>query len=246
MLLRMTTLYNINLWIHIVAGAVSLVTVAIPLLVKKGAKTHRRVGWVFIWAMATVAVTGFIMAAMWIGLPLYAQPVADDATAEMIARHARSVRLTGPFFLLLSFLTGFAMWGSITTLQPTRSRTTAAAFLVGILGSSLAVLGIGLWFQQVVFIVFGSVAMYGAARDLWKVNEPRPVGKERIIEHLKATLGGATAAFTAFMVQVAGRLTDSSSLKALIWVGPLVLGIGISRLFVYRIRGSATAPVRTS
>ena len=46
--------------IHIVAGAVALATFWIPWVVKKGARVHRRVGWVYALAMAIVSATALI------------------------------------------------------------------------------------------------------------------------------------------------------------------------------------------
>src|SRR5882724_105946 len=56
----MERLFQTVLAVHIAAGAVSLLVFSAPLITKKGGRTHRRVGWVYVAAAATVAVTGFL------------------------------------------------------------------------------------------------------------------------------------------------------------------------------------------
>src|SRR6187549_306052 len=56
----MERLFQIVLAVHIAAGAVSLLVFSVPLVTKKGGRTHRRVGWIYVAAAATVAVTGFL------------------------------------------------------------------------------------------------------------------------------------------------------------------------------------------
>ena len=203
----MNTLYDINLFIHVVAGVVSLLTVAIPLVAAKGGRTHRRTGWVFTIAMGVVAATGVFMAAFWVAVPLMVKPAAPDAPAAVLAAHASSVRLTAAFFLLLSLITGHATWAGLSVLRPNQRPFTKAVFVIGILVTGAAVLVIGLLRGQAVFVFFGIFAVVGAVRELRAVGEA-PVGPARVIAHVRSILGGATAAFTAFAVQVGSRLTD--------------------------------------
>ena len=232
----MKTLYTINLFIHALAGAISLITVVLPVVTKKGGWLHRRAGWIFTVTMAVVSITGLVLATFWLAIPLTVQPASDVTDIEKIARHAKSVRLTAPFFILLSFITGYAVWGGISTLRPTRNVPVAVTFLLCMLGSGAVVLTVGIMYQQIVFMIFGAFGIYSAVTDLWTINAERPTGKERIIEHLKAMLGGATAAFTAFTVQVAGRMTDSAGLSVVLWIGPLVLGLLTTQVFTRRLR----------
>ncbi len=236
----MPTLYGINLSLHIVAGAVSLLTVAIPLLVKKGGRLHRRAGWTFTIAMAVVAVTGLILAGFWFAMPLQVKPMPPEATVEALARRARGLRLTAPFFVLLSCMTGYAMWMGIATARRIDARWPRGLFVTAILACALGVFAIGVGYGQWVFVIFGAVGSVASARDLWRLTDPAPTGQERVITHLRAMLGGATAAFTAFTVQTAGRLTDDPWLTVVVWTAPMILGATTTRLFVRRLRRPAT------
>src|SRR5271165_4345750 len=55
----MALLFQSVLAVHIAAGAVALLVFWVPLVTKKGGRTHRRVGWVYVGAAGTLALTGF-------------------------------------------------------------------------------------------------------------------------------------------------------------------------------------------
>jgi len=50
--------------IHIIAGVIGLVSGAIALSARKGAKLHRKSGMIFVYAMMVVAITGTVMGAL--------------------------------------------------------------------------------------------------------------------------------------------------------------------------------------
>src|ERR1700722_4607408 len=57
----MALLFQSVLAVHSAAGAVALLVFWVPLVTKKGGRTHRRVGWVYVAAAGTLAVTGFLL-----------------------------------------------------------------------------------------------------------------------------------------------------------------------------------------
>lgn len=50
--------------IHIIAGVIGLVSGAVALSARKGAKLHRKGGMIFVYAMMTVAITGTVMGSL--------------------------------------------------------------------------------------------------------------------------------------------------------------------------------------
>jgi len=52
----MALLFQSVLAVHIAAGAVALSVFWVPLVTKKGGRTHRRAGWVYVVAAATLAI----------------------------------------------------------------------------------------------------------------------------------------------------------------------------------------------
>src|ERR1700729_3568840 len=52
--------FKIVLWVHVLAGAVALSTFWVPLVTKKGGPAHRRAGWAYVVAAATIALTALV------------------------------------------------------------------------------------------------------------------------------------------------------------------------------------------
>lgn len=233
----MQSLYSANLLVHALAGALALLTVFIPVIAKKGGSVHRKVGWVFTVSMAVVSVTGALLTLSWLLAPLAVKPLGPEASPEAIARHARSLRLAAPFFGLLTLMTGYAVWGGIASLRRSDKRWLSATFSASITVVGLIVLVIGLRIDQLVFTIFGAIAAVSAANDLRMIRKARPTGRERVIRHLQAMLGGATAAATAFTVQVGSRLVDTDVGSLAMWTAPLLLGLGTSYAFTKSLRG---------
>ena len=50
--------------IHIIAGFIGLISGAVALSARKGAKLHRKGGMIFVYAMLVVAITGTVMGAI--------------------------------------------------------------------------------------------------------------------------------------------------------------------------------------
>lgn len=237
----MQALYNANLILHILTGAIALLSVIVPAIAKKGGSVHRKAGWVFTIAMAIAAVTGVLIAAAWLVAPLTVKPLDAEANPQQLAQHARSLRLTAPFFGLLSVMTGYAVWGGIASLRRVDNRWITGGFGVAITAIGIVVLIIGLRYGQLVFTIFGALAAASAANGLRTLADPPPKGRERIISHLQAMFGGATAAATAFTVQVASRFTGSDFASVAMWVAPLLLGLGTSYAFTKSLRGKRGA-----
>ena len=244
----MQALYSANLLLHALAGALALLTVAVPVIAKKGGSVHRKVGWVFTVSMAVVAVTGALLTASWLIAPLAVKPLGPEATAEAVARHARSLRLAAPFFGLLTLMTGYAVWGGIASLRRSERRWLSLAFSTSITVVGVVVLVIGLKIDQLVFTIFGAIAAASAANDLRTLAGSRqaakPGGRERVVRHLQAMLGGATAAATAFTVQVGSRLVDTDVGSLAMWTAPILLGMGTSYLFTRSLRGKRVERAR--
>jgi uncharacterized membrane protein len=84
--------FKVALYLHVLAGAVALSVFWLPLLTKKGGGTHRRVGWVYVIAAATIAVTGFVNCARML---TDSNPANDRAaSAQLGIRAIRTKRRT--------------------------------------------------------------------------------------------------------------------------------------------------------
>lgn len=58
-------LFQLFLVLHIVAGFVALAVFAVPIVTRKGGKVHVYIGWIYVWAMGTVAVSAWFIFCEW-------------------------------------------------------------------------------------------------------------------------------------------------------------------------------------
>ncbi len=142
----MALLFQSVLAVHIAAGAVALLVFWVPLVTKKGGRTHRRAGWVYVAAAATLATTGFLSC-----IPL----VSDGSPLRWRA---------GIFLAYVSVLAGANALFGVRALQ-TKGRAgvsrgaidVAAPLLLVAGGVALAAFGIGQ--SRVLFVLFAALGV---------------------------------------------------------------------------------------
>lgn len=228
----MQTWYEANLTLHIMAGTVGLVSMFVPMIARKGSRVHRRAGWVFVVAMAMVALSGLGIAAAWLTVPLQARPPERPLSPEQLDRYASSLRTMGVFFGFIGVIVAGSMWQGLVALWQRRDAIAwgnpidrGFAWATLVLGVVLLVVG-GIHWNPVVFGfgVFGVVGGVGDLRFYARKDRPKNTW---LLRHLQAMLGGATAATTAFTVQAVGRVLSESGngqWLMLAWGLPPVLG----------------------
>ncbi len=242
----METLYIVNLVIHASAGALGLMAMCVPLLSKKGGRLHRRAGWVFTAAMATIAVTGVAMALSWVLVPLHVKPPHRALSPDELARYLSQLRVMAVFFGLLAVLVGSAAWQGIVA---TRQRTGVIAWgnpvdrgfaiTTGALGA-LALL-VGLAEPEPLLMGFGVLGLVGAFSDLRFYRRMKHERGTWLLRHVQAMLGGATAATTAFTVQIVDGVLRNAGYgewSYAAWAVPVMLGTSASVLWSRRLRRS--------
>ena len=101
------------LYLHIAGGSAALLSMFIPLVARKGGRTHRRSGWVFVGGMSLVSVTA---------LALSAARYLFDPRPE-----AKAFAL---FLFYIAILTGSAVSTGVRVLR-TKDRTGAHTHRVG-------------------------------------------------------------------------------------------------------------------
>lgn len=242
----MQSWYEANVMLHAAAGGVGLVTMLVPLLARKGGPAHRRAGWVFAAAMAIVAVTGLAIAGAWLLDPLGAKPPERALDAEAAARYAQALRRAGVFFGFIAVLVGSAAWnGVVATRQRRGTIAWGNPIDLGlawtVTGLGVVLLAVGVAWGQPLFMAFGGLGLVSGVSDLRflrRVDAQQQPGAW-LRRHLQAMLGGATAATTAFSVQVVGRMLDDAGFgewMLVAWLLPVGLGTGLSVWWSRRVR----------
>lgn len=240
----METLYGANVLVHAVAGGVGLVTMLVPLLATKGGRLHRRAGWVFTLAMGVVAVTGIAIALAWLLAPLEVKPPARALDPEVQARYVAALRRAGVFFGFIAVFVGSAAWQGVVAIRQRRGAIAWGnpidmAFAWATTGLAAVLLAVGVAEGEPLFMAFGVLGLVGGISDLRFYRRAKPERGAWLLRHLQAMLGGATAATTAFTVQVVGGMLDERGFgewMLVAWGLPSVLGTVMSVWWSRRMR----------
>jgi uncharacterized membrane protein len=219
-------------WAHIAAGFVALAVFWIPLVAKKGASVHVRVGWVYVSAMIAVAIT----AAFVCGYRIAFQPARRDVAL---------------FLLLISLLAATLAVGGVLALRE-RKRTTrrlrVLVLPVLLVLASIAVEIHGLGTDNTLLKIFPLVALASGAAQLAYWLRPPRTRMQWWLQHMSSMGGACITTITAFFVVNASHLgLGVTSLVA--WFAPGVVGgVGMSlwtRYYRKRFTSRDTSRSRT-
>ena len=225
---RMDRMMTSLLAVHIAAGSVALASMFVPLVTRKGGLTHRRAGWVFVAAMATVSATALVLS----GYRIFFDPRPE-------------ARDFGLFLFFVAVLTASAVSAGVRVLR-FKNRTSARVHwwdtgLPALLTvSSVALAGYGIWSGQVLLVAFSAIGLLTGAGSLRYWLRPPSSPMHWWFEHMGSMLGGCIAAVTAFLV-VSGDSFGIWPMAA--WLAPSVIGsltIGIWTTY-YKRRFSITS-----
>lgn len=212
------TFLEIARGIHISAGFVALATFWLPMLVKKGGRLHRRVGWVYVGAMAIVAVTALAICVYRVGF-------TEDAD-----RRQSSIFL---FYVALLSATSASM--GVRVLRA-KQRTAAhrSAFDLGLPAclvlAGLGLLGYGVHLGAVLFMSFAPVGIFVGGGQLFYWLRPPQTKMHWWFEHMGGMIGSSIATLTAFLVVNAGRI-GLARFGLVVWLVPTLIGVPGLRLW---------------
>lgn len=220
------------LGVHVGAGTVALATFLVPIVTAKGGRAHRRVGWIFVTAMAILCLTG-----------------APVSISRILTADREGGRIAGWFLLFLTHLSAATVWKGMRVLRfkgPGRSGGPIDVALAALLVPLGAWVGyLGLRHAVPVFLFFGPFAVYGAIVDLRYWLDPAKPRMHWYFEHLGGMMGAATAALTAFSA-LGARALGFGGLGFLAWAGPTLVLAPVSILIAryYRRRFGLEGAVR--
>lgn len=234
--------------LHIAAGVASLLTLVPPLVARKGGAWHRRVGMAFVAAMAVTAVSGLVIAGLWITVPLTVKPPAKLLSPAEAAARIAMMRQFGCFLAYLGVLILQSVTSGMRAVAVGRRRAVHGALVdramaVFVLGTGAALAIAGICHSSVLMIVFGAIGGLGGWRDLRYHLRPQTERRAWLLRHLDSMLGAVIAALTAFSVFNAHRLLGAAlpdELAFLPWVLPTLIGVPAARAYRARFtRGQA-------
>jgi uncharacterized membrane protein len=199
------------LYLHILAGFISLAIAYVLLFIKKGNKRHKKLGMIYVYGMTTIFVTA---------IPL---------------------SLLGEFNPFLFVIAIFSFYLAFSGYRQGRDRNgargqidkvlgvfiTATSILFYSMAVSLYLIEDSMWITSV---VFGSIALGMGINDFRRMKiDERPDFYDRTNLHLNLMLAGTIATTTAFIVTL-----NLFSIDWLNWVAPTIVGTPIIIYFSRR------------
>ena len=199
------------LYLHILAGFISLGIAYVLLFIKKGNKRHKKLGMIYVYGMSTIFVTA---------IPL---------------------SLLGEFNPFLFVIAIFSFYLAFSGYRQGRDRNgareqidkvlgvfiTATSILFYSMAVSLYLIEDSMWITSV---IFGTIALVFGINDSRRMKiVERPDFYDRTNLHLNLMLGGTIATTTAFIVTI-----DPFSILWLNWVAPTIVGTPIIIYFSRR------------
>ncbi len=186
------------LTLHIVAGSLALVSAGAALAVKKGGRSHKRVGSTFFYSMVVIFLTAVTMAVL-----------TSNTFLFLVA--------------LFSFYLAFSGWRFARNRsgEPQWVDWLAVIIMVssGLLMGFLAFKDYPQFTStSVTLSVFGSIAIVLGLADTKSHRDRAATGKVRIAKHLTNMLGGTIAVVTAVLV-----VNVSMTPPWLGWILPTIL-----------------------
>lgn len=209
----MKSIQTVVIVLHVLAGAVALLSMWVPIFSKKGGKLHRRAGWVYVWTMAVVSVSALVASGVRVAL-------APD-------------RREGSLFLMMvAILAGVATWWGVSVLRQKNRSTSSKRVLdwaaaAALLLSGLA--GIVYWTlgAMLLFGIFGALNVAIGARFVHTLRTTPTNRWWWWFEHFFGMIVACIGTVTAFLVVNYG--SAPAALRAAIpsiavWVAPGIVG----------------------
>ena len=168
------------LFIHILAGSISLMAAALAVVSSKGKKTHILAGRTYFWGMAIIFLTAIPMSLASSNVFLFLIAIFSFYLAYAGMRFARNRTGTANLFdwvaIGLMILSGMVMWFlAIFYFMSSNS-------------------------QYITLTVFGFIAISLGYTDFRSYRNKSAIGKQRIARHLTNMLAGTIAVITAVLV----------------------------------------------
>lgn len=202
----MNILFNTFLTLHIIGGSIGLFTGTINLVRKKGDKTHKLIGVLFVYGMLTSGFSSLLLSILHLNYFLF---IVGVFTIYLVG--------TGNRYLHLKMLGN--------NQRPTIVDWTMTT---GMLLSGLLFIGLGVLFLLahnyfgVVFIVFATIGLRFVKADFSNYKGKIDGKNYWLLAHLQRMTGGYIAAATAFLV-VNAKYSPVVLPSVLVWLLPTVI-----------------------
>lgn len=229
-------LFKLLIALHILAGAPGLAGFWVPVLSRKGGKTHRQWGRLFTIAMLVAATCAIGMSTLTL-----LDPVGTHPHLIHHAQFSDPALIRGIFgwmMLYLAILTiNLAWYGWHCVLNRANHAHNRGpinmALQVALMIVSVNCAWKGVEIGQPMMIGISVIGFATVGTNLWFILNKRPAPADWLLEHIKAIVGTGISVYTAFFAFGAVRFVPEIALAPALWAVPLIVGLG---LIVYHQR----------
>ncbi|KAB8139353.1 DUF2306 domain-containing protein [Gracilibacillus oryzae] len=198
---------------HIIAGFTALVIFWITVIVKKGGPLHKRIGWLYVYSMAIVAISAFYMGFF----RIFIDKSSDTGVISF-----------SWFLVYIAVLSSATVWYGLRVLRYKRRTTRnvrldVLGFPVLLFLSSIGISVYGFIINMSLLSYFPLVGLFLSGSQLiYWLRKPAIKG-HWYIEHLIGMLSCSISTITAFLVFGAPRLLNIDSVSVILWFTPTIL-----------------------
>jgi len=176
----MSIFYQILLFLHIIAGSLSLLTGTLNMTLPKGGKIHQKIGRIFVTGMMLTGGSALFMAQIKPNPFLF---IIGVFTIYLVGTADRYIKLNKNKPLLIDWVytLGMFVFGSIFIIWGVISLTKSEG-------------------MSAVLLIFGSIGLYSVHQDFKNYKGEAKHRNYRLLTHIGRMVGGFTATVTAVLV----------------------------------------------
>jgi hypothetical protein len=223
------TIFKSAMFIHVIAGIISLITGLIGMLSKKGSKLHNKLGIVFYYAMCIIFITTVLF------FIIYPDKVKYQ------------------FFLGVGIISFYPNWSGKRMLS--FKKVFNPLPIDKIMAIAIGFVGIGMFIYayllksnadsdsqllKILFVVFGITCLLNSYGDVTAYFGFRKIEKLHwLFAHGGKMLGAYTAAVTAFSVNIVPRMLPKNmpdSTQMFIWLTPILVFSVLGQIILKRYK----------
>ncbi len=241
--------FKVLIAVHILAGAPGLAGFWIPVLARKGSKTHRQWGRLFTIAMLVAAACAIGMATLTLYDPVGTHPQLVSHPEFSDPSLIRGI--FGWMMLYLAILTINLAWYGwhcvLNRADHSKNRGLINITLQGVLTlAAITCAWKGFELGQPMMIGISIVGFATVGTNLWFILNPKPAPIDWLLEHIKAIVGTGISVYTAFFAFGAVRFVPEIALAPILWAVPLITGLGLILFHQHAVREQFRRPVRAT
>lgn len=220
------------LTVHIVTGAIGLVSFWVPVVGRKGGANHRRWGRIFYNCLLVTATMAIAMSLCSLVAPLETHPKLDDA--DLVRG------LFGWMMLYLAILTVSLCWHGLATVRNKfdhlrNRRWSNVALQIVVMVAAINCAWQGWAIGQFLMVGISIVGVASGLTNLYFAYKAAPARSDYLKEHVKALVGAGISVYTAFLAFGAVRFMPHNAFSPTLWAIPLFTGISMIIYHQYRI-----------